>query len=200
MRRQFSAVLLCLSLVSYARGGGSSGAPSEPYLKEVQHLEMDKLVELHKAGRLDATVQLARSLWWDGDAETPIELLRTPAERGIPVAQYLLGIYLRFKERDLDGSAYWLKTAAAAGHAIAQETLASYYEKGSFGFPVDDAQAYRLYRQAAEQDLKHSQLNVAMMLCTGKGVTPDRNEAAKWLGKANKGQGSRISLKEAGCN
>lgn len=161
---------------------------------------MDKLVELHKAGRLDATVQLARSLWWDGDAETPIALLLAPAERGIPVAQYLLGIFLRFKERDLDGSAYWLKTAAAAGHSIAQETLASYYEKGSFGFPIDDGQAYQLYRQAAEQGLKHSQLNVAMMLCTGRGVAADRNEAAKWLGKANQGQRSRISLKEAGCS
>ena len=174
--------------------------PSEPYLKEVQQLDADKLLELHKAGRMDATVQLARTLWWDGDAETPIALLRAPAERGIPVAQYLLGLYLRFKERDLEGSAHWLKAAATAGHPIAQETLASYYEKGHFGFPVDDAQAYGLYRQAAEQGLKHSQLNVAMMLCSGKGVARDRDEGVKWLGKANQGQRPRISPKEAGCN
>ncbi|MEN3276324.1 MAG: uncharacterized protein V7631_2114 [Massilia sp.] len=200
MRKVLAVFLLCvIPLLSNAKGEAFGAPPSEPFLKEVQDLEIAKLVELHKSGRSDATVQHARSLWWEGDAETPIELLIEPAEEGIPVAQYLLGMYLRFKNRDLDGSAHWMKAAAEAGHPIAQETLAGYYEAGSFGFPADVEKAYRLYRSAAGQGLKHSQLNVGMMLCAGKGVALDKREGAKWFRKANKGQRAPFSLKDGAC-
>jgi len=200
MRQTLSIIILCLiSFVSDAKGPAFGTVPYEPYLKEVQDLDISELVELHKIGRIDATIQLARELWWDGDAETPINLLRNPADQGIPVAQYLLGSYLKFKNRDLEGSSRWLTRAADAGHPIAQETLASYYYWGKYGFPVDLQKAYQLYRLAAEQGLKNSQMNVGMMLCAGKGVPRDKAEGSKWFLKANKGEKVRISLKEGGC-
>lgn len=91
MRKALSVILLCLMpLVSDAKGPPFGKVPDEPYLREVQDLEIPKLEELHKMGRIDASIQLARELWWAGDAETPINLLSNPAEQGIPVAQYLL--------------------------------------------------------------------------------------------------------------
>jgi Sel1 repeat len=180
----FVIILFLMPFVSDAKGPAFGTVTYEPYLKEVQNLEISKLVELHKMGRIDASIQLARELWWDGDAETPINLL---------------GTYLKFKNRDLEGSARWLKAAAAAGHPIAQETLASYYEGGRYGFPVDLERAYQLYRLAAEQGLKHSQMNVGMMLCAGKGVPRDKGEGTKWFLKANEGQKVPFSLKDGGC-
>lgn len=200
MRITLSVLFLCLiPLFSYAKRPAFGEAPDEPYLKNVQDIEISELTKLHEMGRVDASIQLARELWWEGDTETPIRLLNSPAEQGIPVAQYLLGVYLRFKSRDLEGSARWLTAAAEAGHPIAQETLAAYYENGKYGFPVDLQQAYRLYRLAAEQGLKHSQMNVGMMLCAGRGVPRDKAEGSKWFLKANEGQKAPFSLKEGGC-
>jgi TPR repeat protein len=52
---------------------------------------------------------------------------------------------------------------------------------------------------AAEQGLKHSQLNVGMMLCAGKGVARDKVEGSKWFLKANEGQKVPFSLEAGGC-
>lgn len=188
-----------MPLFSNAQESRFGKAPFEPYLKEVQSLEIPKLIELHKMGRIDASIQLARECWQADDAETAIYLLSPPAEQGIPVAQYLLGIYLKFKNRDPEGSIRWLTAAAAGGHPIAQETIAGYYESGRYGFPLDMEKAYQLYHLAAEQGLKHSQMNVGMMLCAGKGVPLDKIEGSKWFLKANEGQKMPFSLKQGGC-
>lgn len=187
----FLSLFLIASVPCQAKGPGFGVVHDEPYLRAVQELEVPELIELHKNGRMDATIQLARELWWDGDIETPITLLKEPAEQGIPIAQYLLGTYLRFGNRDLDASARWLILAASAGHPIAEETLAGDYEYGSNGFPKDLPRAYELYRLAADQGLKYSQLNVGLMLCRGKGVKKNEVEGNKWILKA---YGKKIPL------
>jgi TPR repeat protein len=203
MSLRLSAILLLVFICFDANAQAvfpSAEAPYEPYLREVTELSLEELLELHQLGRMDATILLARSLWWNGDVETPIQLLQEPAAQGIPVAQYLLGFYLRFKNRDPEGSVRWLTAAATAGHPIAQETLAGYYEDGSFGFQKDVRHAFQLYREAAEQGLKHSQMLVGVMLCSGKGTPQDKVEGSKWFLKSQEGQKVPFSLKDAGCN
>lgn len=174
--------------------------PNEPYLKSVQDLPIEQIKILHQQGKMDATIQLARLLWWEGDTETPIQLLQNPAKQGVPVAQYLLGTYLRLKKRDLSGSIKWLTKAAEASHPLAQETLAGDYEYGSNGLPKDLKHSYHLYHAAAEQGLKHSQLSVGVMLCTGMGVSPDKQEGAKWVYLSQGGQPEQFSPTDDGCD
>ncbi|MCE5182450.1 MAG: sel1 repeat family protein [Betaproteobacteria bacterium] len=173
--------------------------PNEPYLEKVQGLSIPRLKELHDLGHMDATIQLARMLWWEGDAETPIQLLKLPAEQDIPVAQYLLGTYFRFKNRDPSGAVYWLTKAANAGHPIAQESLAGFYESGLHGVPKVPHRAYQLYRAAAEQGLKHSEFTVGLFLCNGIGVEVNKTEGKVWFLRSQEGQRVPLPLSEAGC-
>ena len=171
----------------------------EPFLAEVQELPANELRKLHEAGRADATVQLARVLWWAGQMDAPIDLLQGPAQSGIPVAQYLLGNYLRFKRRDLDGSRTWLLQAAERGHPIAQETVAGYFDSGENGFSKDKARAFQLYLAAGRQGLRSAQLNVGMMLCRGTGTETDKEMGKAWFLNSQQGQRMPIPARAGGC-
>ncbi|MCW2601815.1 MAG: polar development protein PodJ [Frankiales bacterium] len=175
-------------------------ATDDPYLNRVRDMPVEQLRQLHEAGELDATIQLAKVLWWDGDTEGPISLLQKPAEMGIPYAQYLLGSYLRFKNRDVPGALTWIGKASEAGHPLAQETLAGFHSIGTYGIPVDDKRAFELYLLAAKQGLKHSQMNVGIMLCSGTGTQQNKAEGRKWFLLSQKGQKASFSLRDAGCN
>jgi TPR repeat protein len=177
----------------------AAGQVSEPYLRDVEGRPEAELRRLHNEGRVDATIQMARILWANGDAHHPIALLEQPANDGIPIAQYLLGVYLRFKNRDLAGSEKWLSRAADAGHPIAQEYLAGLLQFGRAGFPKDEERAFRLYLAAARQGLIHSQMNVGMMLCTGTGVAVNREQGKVWFLNSQLRQLKPFTLKDAGC-
>ena len=171
----------------------------EPFLAEVQELPAVELRKLHDAGRVDATVQLARVLWWAGQMDAPIDLLRGPAQSGIPVAQYLLGNYLRFKRRDLEGSRAWLLQATERGHPMAQETVAGYFDSGEIGFSKDKVRAFQLYLAAGRQGLRSSQMSVGMMLCRGTGTEADKEIGKAWFLNSQRGQRMPIPARAAGC-
>ena len=187
-------------LVSTAEApGGYPKVPSEPFLISVESLGKAELRALQKAGRPDAAVQLARLLWMDGDRFTPLELLKEPADSGVPVAQYLLGTYLRFGKGEQARSLMLIQEAARQGHPIAQETLASYFEGGSNGVEKNDVEAFRLYLAAGRQGLRHSQFNVGMFLCTGRGVDKDQATGKAWFMNSQKDQRMPFPPRAAGC-
>lgn len=179
--------------------GGYAAVPAEPFLAQVQALPVAELRPLANAGRADAQIQLARLLWWDGDTQTPITLLKPHAEAGVPVAQYLLGSFLRLRNRDVPGALAWLTAAAEQGHAMAQETLAGAYRDGRLGLPQSDADAFRLYLAAGKAGLRNAQLNVAMHLCSGRVVAPDKALGRVWLASSQQGAPIPVSTADLGC-
>jgi TPR repeat protein len=179
--------------------GGYPFVPSEPYLISVEKLAKEELRILSKAGRIDATIQLARLLWMDGNRIAPVELLTEPTANGIPVAQYLLGMYMRFNKGDKPRSLKLLQDAARQGHAIAQETLAIYYESGTDGVEKNVEEAFRWYLAAGKQGLRHSQMNVGMYLCIGRGVEEDKKTGRAWFLNSQQGQRMPLPPRSAGC-
>ncbi|MEZ5563646.1 MAG: hypothetical protein R3F27_11900 [Gammaproteobacteria bacterium] len=105
------------------------------------------------AGDADATYQLALFHLGLGGEWNPAEalpLIRSAAERDVSEAQYWLawqsesGPELPHDEAvALD----WYQRAAAGRHRLALERLASAWERGELGLPVDDRQALRLRAQ-----------------------------------------------------
>jgi TPR repeat protein len=180
--------------------GGYPRVPAEAFLAQVQALPIAELRPLAEQGRADAQIQLARLLWWDGDTQTPLALLRPHAEAGVPVAQYLLGSYLRLRNRDLPGALAWLSAAARQGHPVAQETLAGAYENGSLGVQRSDDEAFRLYLAAGRAGLRHAQMNVALHLCRGRAVAQDKALGRAWLASSQQGQPVPLPAASAGCD
>ena len=171
----------------------------EPYLAEVLELSAPELELLHSTGRADAAIQLARLRWWNGDALTPIELLQEPAHKGVPVAQYLLGTYLRFKRRDMQASMLWLSKAADAGHPAAQELLAGYYSDGSGGFPKNQSLSFQRYLAAARQGLANAQMNVGTMYCMGVGIEKNNAQGVAWFMNSQQRSTKPLPPSAAGC-
>jgi TPR repeat protein len=179
--------------------GGYPRVPSESFLVAVEQLPKAEVQALSKTGRQDARIQLARLLWMDGNTAEPIEMLQGPAESGVPVAQYLLGTYLLFRNRDPASALKWMREAARQGHSIGRETLAGYHERGRNGVDVDLPRAFELYLAAGKQGLPHAQMNVGMMLCKGLGVTADKSIGREWFLHSQQGQAVPLKAKAAGC-
>ncbi len=177
--------------------GGFPRVPSEAFLGRVETLPIEKVRELANQGQADATVQLARLLWWNGNTTEPIRLLRQPAAAGVPVAQYLLATYLR--GRDNAASIELLKEAALRGHATAQETLAAQHLAGTQGLERSVDQAFALYLQAGQQGLRNAQMNVGLMLCTGRGTAVDQATGRRWFLNSQQGQMMPLPPSAAGC-
>lgn len=87
---------------------------------------------------------------------------------------------------------YQYKKAAAAGHPIAQNNLASFYHIGRGGLPQDDALARQWFRRAAEQGYAKAQNNLAVLYQTGVGGEKDEKAAQGWYEKAA-GQGFALA-------
>lgn len=178
--------------------GGFPRVPSEGFLRNVETLPIERLRELADAGQVDARVQWARLLWWNGNTSDPVRLLKEPAAAGVPVAQYLLSSYLR--TRDPAASLDWLRQAAQGGHAIAQETLAAHHLAGTQGLERSVDQAFKLYLQAGRQGLRNAQMNVGMMLCTGRGTPADKATGRRWFLNSQQGQPMPLPPRAAGCD
>lgn len=179
--------------------GGYAAVPVEDFLAPVQGLAVEEVAKLAGSGRADAQIQWARLRWLDGDTLTPIDTLRPHAEAGVPVAQYLLGSFLRFRNRDLPGALKWLTAAARQGHPLAQEALAGAYEAGSLGLQPSPQEAFRLYLAAGKAGLKHSQMKVALYLCGGRVGEPQKALGAAWLVNSQRAEPVPLTPAAAGC-
>lgn len=79
------------------------------------------------AGSLDARVKLARLLWGNAKTEADKEksrlVMRSAAERGHPVAQYVVGKDIEKSGGPADEAFEWYRKAAAQGNVLANERL-----------------------------------------------------------------------------
>jgi TPR repeat protein len=72
------------------------------------------------------------------------------------------------------------KLAADQGNALAQVSLAAFYETGRGGLQKDDREAARLYKLAADQGNATGQTTLGVFYETGRGGLPkDDREAAR---------------------
>jgi uncharacterized protein len=74
-----------------------------------------------------------------------------------------------------------LRERAAKGDSDAQFTLGKNYETGRGGLKKDYAEAYRWYRQAADQEDPFAQASVALLYRFGKGVPQDYVQSYMWF-------------------
>ena len=129
----------------------------------------------------DANAALQR-----GDYATAFALARPLADRGIAVAQFVLGVMYgggHGVPQDDAEAANWLRRAADQGRPEARTLLGVMYAKGQ-GVSQDDAKAAKWFRAAADQDHAAAQSNLGLMYAQGRGVAQNDAEAAKWFRKA----------------
>ena len=121
-----------------------------------------------------------------GDYATAYALARPLAEKGLAVAQLVLGALCAGGHgvpRNLAEAANWRRRAADQGRPEAQTLLGVMYAKGE-GVPQSDAKAANWFLKAANQDHAPAQSNLGVMHAEGRGVKQDDAEAAKWFLKA----------------
>jgi TPR repeat protein len=115
--------------------------------------------------------------------------LKARAEKGEPVAQFLLGRAYLFATdglpRDEFAAAGWFLKAAQQGQMNSQTFLGWMYEEGHGGLPKDDVQAAFWYRKAADQGEANAMRNLALMCLDGRGGMPkDEVQGVIWFRKA----------------
>jgi len=129
----------------------------------------------------DANAALRR-----GDYETAYALVRPLADRGLAVAELVLGVMHGrghgVPKNDAE-AANWLQRAADQGCAEAQTILGVMYAKGQ-GVTQNDAKAAQWFRRAADQDHAAAQSNLGLLYAEGRGVAQNDAEAVKWFQKA----------------
>ncbi len=129
----------------------------------------------------DASAALRR-----GDYETAYALVRPLADRGLAVAELVLGVMHgggHGVPRNDAEAVNWLQRAADQGCAEAQTILGVMYAKGQ-GVTQNDAKAAQWFRKGADQDHAAAQSNLGLMYAEGRGVAQNDAEAVKWFAKA----------------
>jgi TPR repeat protein/formylglycine-generating enzyme required for sulfatase activity len=76
-----------------------------------------------------------------------------------------------------------IQQQASIGDPTAQLTLGVFYSNGHF-VKMDDPEAVKWYRRAAEQGLAKAQFNLGVMYGAGEGVPKNDAEAVKWFRRA----------------
>jgi TPR repeat protein len=116
------------------------------------------------------------------------------AERGDPVAQYIVGTwYASGKGVPLNHevAVRWFRRSAEHGYAVAESRLGLCYSLG-LGVVRNYTEAARWFRRAADQGNATAQYNLGNSYYFGRGVPRDGAEAMKWYRLAA-GQGSQTA-------
>lgn len=118
-----------------------------------------------------------------------LEEVMAGAERGVPEAQYRLGV--RYSEgrgltQNAVEAARWWRAAAEQGHVRSQSKLCGIYLDGR-GVSEDDLEAARWCHSAAEQGDVHASFILGNLYTRGRGVGPDELEATRWYRRAAEG-------------
>ena len=116
-------------------------------------------------------------------SDTPPALVALAKEAAKTEFWVQIGIIAEAQKYDLLALQQY-KKAAAAGHPIAQNNLASFYHSGRGGLPQDDALARQWFRRAAEQGYTKARNNVAVLYQIGAGGSKDKKAAQEWYEKA----------------
>lgn len=116
-------------------------------------------------------------------SDTPPALVALAKEAAKTEFWVQIGIIAEAQKYDLLALQQY-KKAAAAGHPIAQNNLASFYHSGRGGLPQDDALARQWFRRAAEQGYTKARNNLAVLYQIGAGGSKDKKAAQEWYEKA----------------
>jgi len=120
------------------------------------------------------------------DPQQGVDMIRSLAEQGHPIAQYNLGMILqegKVAPRAGAQGVEWLRKAADQGLADAQLAMGLAFNSG-VDVEEDQAQAVAWYRKAAEQGNWPAQVNLGLAYWAGNGITRDAAEAAVWFRRA----------------
>lgn len=125
-----------------------------------------------------------------GDSvESGLAELQARAEKGEPVAQFLLGRAYLFAtdglKKDEAAAAGWFRKAADQGQVNSETFLGWMYEEGRGGLAKDDTQAAFWYRKAADQGEPNAMRNLGLMCLDGRGgMAKDEVQGVSWFRKA----------------
>ena len=117
------------------------------------------------------------------DYSTAYALTQPLADRGLAVAQFVLGVIYgggHGAPQNYVEAAKWHSRAADQGWSEAQCVLGVMYAKGQ-GVAQSDATAAKWFRKAADQGLARAQWNLGLLYAKGQGVAQCDAEAAKWF-------------------
>ena len=117
-------------------------------------------------------------------AERGAQWLVAKAAKGVPAAQFMLGIVLEERQPpEYERARSYIEKAAAQGYVPAMSRLAVFYERGRGG-PADPAKAFAWAMKAAQAGDSDAQMFVGGSYLDGKGVAKDSRQAVEWLEKA----------------
>jgi TPR repeat protein len=121
-----------------------------------------------------------------GDYETAYSLIKPLAEKGLPEAQFNLGLLYDKGQgvpQNYAEAVTWYRKAAEQGNVKGQYSLGMMYYNGQ-DVPQDYAEAVKWLRKAAEQGNGKGQYSLGMMYYRGRGVPRDYVLAHMWLNLA----------------
>ena len=125
--------------------------------------------------------------YYDGNYAKAFDLYTKAANKGLPEAQYELGLMYDDEDDDYynpEEAVRWYKKAAEQGHPNAQYNLAVSYDFGD-GVREDDSLAMSWYTKAAAQGHADAQYNLALMYENGEGLEkPNFDKAIEYYTKA----------------
>jgi TPR repeat protein len=160
----------------------------------------DEVRRAADAGLLTAIYLLAilteHGLGVTGDLAAAARLYQAAAEKGLPSAQFRLGLALidgSLVDPDPEVGEAWMRRAALAGNIEAAYVLGDRHAKSR---PPDFAEAATWYRRAAEAGHQAAARALASLYLTGNGVARDEKEGTRWLRTAaNSGnQAAQVDL------
>jgi TPR repeat protein len=131
--------------------------------------------------------RLEDNLYLGFDENESVKWIRPYAEKGLAVAQYMLGdIYATFMDLGkTDEANKWYRLAADQGFPEAQVKIGRYYDQppecASCEGESDYKEANKWYRLAADQGSKWAQYWLGTSYFGGTGVQQDWEEALKWF-------------------
>ena len=117
--------------------------------------------------------QLATEAYTAGDYATAISLWMPLAERGVPAAQFGVGVLYEEGNgvpRDYAEAERWYRRAAGRGYAKAQYNQGKLYQNG-LGVSVDTLQAAKWFVLAARQGDPKAQYSLAFLYANDPAVT-----------------------------
>ncbi|MGX9148319.1 tetratricopeptide repeat protein [Mesorhizobium sp. 128a] len=115
------------------------------------------------------------------DLATAARLYQQAAEKGLPSAQFRLGLALidgSLVDPDPVAGEAWMRRAALAGNVEAAHFLG---DRNAKSRPPDFAEAATWYRRAAEAGHQAAARALASLYLTGNGVVRDEKEGTRWL-------------------
>ena len=130
------------------------------------------------------------------DLAAAARLYQQAAEKGLPSAQFRLGLALidgSLVDQDPVAGEAWTRRAALAGNVEAAYFLG---DRNAKSRPPDFAEAATWYRRAAEAGHQAAARALASLYLTGNGVAKDEKEGTRWLRTAaNSGnQAAQVDL------